>query len=86
MGIPIDFEKSIERLKPVIEEAYGHVWERMPNLLLKRKSKNEYTIYESKQDYLDYQYKCFRLQMRKLAHEGKVVGIETKLVLSEEEE
>jgi hypothetical protein len=86
MGIPIDIEKSIERLKPVIEEAYAHVWETMPNLLLKRKSKDEYTRYESKQDYLDYQYKCFRLKMLKLAREGRVVGIEYKLVLSEEEE
>tara|TARA_R100000700_G_C3059075_1_gene74675 strand:+ start:86 stop:325 length:240 start_codon:yes stop_codon:yes gene_type:complete len=69
--------------KPLIEEAYGHVWDTMGGLLLKRRGR-EYSRFKDKQEYLDYEFNMFKQRMRTLWKKGIVSG--WTFELSEEEE
>ena len=82
----INIEESIEQLRPTIEQAYSHVWDSMSPLLLMRTGKDEYRYYTDKEEYLEREFKSWKMRLLKLWHDGKIAGIEHRVVLTEEEE
>ena len=83
MGRVMIISDILDSHKPLIEEAYGHVWDTMGGLLLKRRGR-EYSRFKDKQEYLDYEFNMFKQRMRKLWKKGIVSG--WTFELSEEEE
>ncbi|MAK37534.1 MAG: hypothetical protein CMC15_15360, partial [Flavobacteriaceae bacterium] len=73
MGRVMIISDILDSHKPLIEEAYGHVWDTMGNLLLKRRGK-QYFRFGDKQDYLDYEFNMFKQRMLKLWRNGTVSG------------
>ena len=69
--------------KPLIEEAYGHVFDTMGSLLLKRRGR-EYSRFKDKQEYLDYEFNMFKQRMRTLWKKGIVSGWSLELLEEEE--
>ena len=69
--------------KPLIEEAYGHVFDTMGSLLLKRRGR-EYSRFKDKQEYLDYEFNMFKQRMRTLWKKGIVSGWSFELLEEEE--
>ena len=69
--------------KPLIEEAYGHVFDTMGSLLLKRRGR-EYSRFKDKQEYLDYEFNMFKQRMLKLWKNGTVSGWSFELLEEEE--
>tara|TARA_R100000152_G_C6777273_1_gene207026 strand:+ start:1316 stop:1570 length:255 start_codon:yes stop_codon:yes gene_type:complete len=70
--------------KPLIEEAYGHVWDIMGDLLLRRRNREQYSRFKDKQDYLDYEFNMFKQRMLKLWRNGVVSGWSFELLEEEE--
>ena len=82
MRKPMIISDILEAHKPIIEEAYGHVWDTMGNLLLGRKDKG-YFRFEDKQEYLDYEFHMFKQRMLKLWKNGIVSGWSFELLEEE---
>ncbi len=86
MGRVMDIKQSIEDLRPIIEQAYSHVWDSMSPLLVRRVGKDEYRKYATKEEYLEWEFKCWKMRLLKLWRSGTIVGIEHRVVFAEEEE
>ena len=82
MGRPMIIPDILDAHKPLIEEAYGHVYDTMGSLLLKRKGK-QYLHFKDKQDYLDYEFNMFKQRMLKLWRNGTVSGWSFELLEEE---
>ena len=74
MRRPMIISDILEAHKPLIEEAYGHVYDTMGDLLLKRTGREGYSRFKDKQEYLDYEFNMFKQRMLKLWKNGKVSG------------
>ena len=83
MGRPMIIADILDSHKPLIEEAYGHVWDTMGHLLLRRRHRNGYCRFKNKQDYLDHEFKMFKNRMLKLWKDGTVSGWSFELVEEE---
>ena len=82
----MDIRHTIEQLRPVIEKAYSHVWDSISPLLLMRVGKDKYRKFENKQEYLEHQFKIWKMVVVKEWRNGKIVGIDHRIVLAEEKE
>ena len=84
MGRPMIIPDILESHRPLIEEAYGHVWDTMGSLLLKRRNRDMYARFKNKQEYLDYEFNMFKQRMLKLWKNGTVSGWSFELLNEEE--
>ena len=84
MGRVMIISDILDSHKPLIEEAYGHVWDTMGNLLLRRRNREQYSRFKDKQDYLDYEFNMFKQRMLKLWRNGVVSDWSFELLEEEE--
>ena len=84
MGRVMIISDILDAHKPLIEEAYGHVYDTMGGLLVKRRGREQYSRFKDKQDYLDYEFNMFKQRMLKLWRNGVVSGWSFELLEEEE--